>query len=459
MRKEQPNVVERLQIENFISIGHFDWYIKDFNVLTGGIAAGKSLCIKLAYFFESILYKVLSFATQDTFSKENFYAKIAEEFNKIFHSQNPEKDYCGMEIMYTFKGKKWLFDLSVVWDISIKKLRWKSKYIDKHIDNIWYKIIKNKNVNASIDNVRKTIMTSIYNEFLGYFPITTTFMPATRAIASVIKENKSKKKDEKSTTGILIKDPFLNDFIYNNRYINAILQSANKDILFDINALLRLNNMSIYTDPATKEKTILFETTDQRIITQLEMSSGQQELIFLLLTISNLFAMTYLYGNDKFHFFTINNLSVFIEEPSTHLFPQEQKITIEFIVRNYRVLKDDKKINTRFFITTHSPYALNVINNMLFKGKIVKDNPEQLEKINKKIKFPHLFSDEITASFIQDKEKCKKPEDQCRNMIDNGRKLIFAGEIADISYAINKDTNDLEDIKELIDSKGKENVL
>jgi len=383
----QKNVIEHLKIKNFLSIVEFDWFISDFNVLTGGMASGKSLCIKLAYFFESILDKVISFVTNDTFSKENFYAKIAEEFDKIFHSINPEKDYCNTTIIYTFKVEKQIFDLSAVWNTDTKKLRWKSKYIDDHIDNIWCKIINDNNIDAYIDNIRAIIIKSIYDEFSRYFPMTTTFMPATRAIVSVVK----KKENIKSSNDTLIKDIFLDDFINNNRYIIASLQSTDKNKLSDIKALLHLNNMTIHTDPATKEATILLETPDKRIITPLEMSSGQQELIYLLLTISNLFVMTYLYENDKIHFLFVNNLSVFIEEPSTHLFPLEQKTAIEFIVKNYRILKDEKNISTRFFITTHSPYTLNVINNMLSKGKIIKDNPEQLEKINEKIKFPHLF--------------------------------------------------------------------
>jgi AAA15 family ATPase/GTPase len=49
------SATEFLKIRNFFSIKEFDWDIKGFNVITGGMGAGKSLCLKLLYFFERSL--------------------------------------------------------------------------------------------------------------------------------------------------------------------------------------------------------------------------------------------------------------------------------------------------------------------------------------------------------------------------------------------------------------------
>lgn len=64
--------------------------------------------------------------------------------------------------------------------------------------------------------------------------------------------------------------------------------------------------------------------------------------------------------------------SIFIEEPSAHLFPDEQKETIQYIVNIFRNLQGIKNKKARFFISTHSPYVLNVINNMLKKGYLIE---------------------------------------------------------------------------------------
>jgi len=120
------------------------------------------------------------------------------------------------------------------------------------------------------------------------------------------------------------------------------------------------------------------------------------------------------------------------------------------------MLKDSSNKKPRFFITTHSPYTLNVINNILFKGKIIRDHPDQIENINKKIRFPHLFHDEISAYFINDKEKCDGTKKQCRDMMIKAEGIMSADEIVDISFTINNDTNDLRSLNsKLLDVKEK----
>jgi predicted ATPase len=49
------SIRECLKIRNFFSIKEFDWDIKGFNVITGGMGSGKSLSLKLLYFFERSL--------------------------------------------------------------------------------------------------------------------------------------------------------------------------------------------------------------------------------------------------------------------------------------------------------------------------------------------------------------------------------------------------------------------
>jgi hypothetical protein len=101
--------------------------------------------------------------------------------------------------------------------------------------------------------------------------------------------------------------------------------------------------------------------------------------------------------------------SIFIEEPSTHLFPKEQKETIEYIVTIFKKLQADNEL-CRFFISTHSPYVLNVINNILDKGRLLKltekiKNSKEKDNIKRKIAdlpFPDLAIDDISAYMIED---------------------------------------------------------
>ncbi|WP_461252207.1 hypothetical protein, partial [Treponema sp. R8-4-B8] len=52
-------IQEKLIIKNFFTIKDFEWDVKGFNILTGGMASGKSLALKLLYFCEQVFHKTI----------------------------------------------------------------------------------------------------------------------------------------------------------------------------------------------------------------------------------------------------------------------------------------------------------------------------------------------------------------------------------------------------------------
>jgi len=91
---------ERLIIDNFFSIEHFDWEIKEFNILTGEMASGKSLSMKLLYFIEQIFYKniFLSSISKETLTREVFYNNISDKFINNFRYPNNEDNFLNTSI-------------------------------------------------------------------------------------------------------------------------------------------------------------------------------------------------------------------------------------------------------------------------------------------------------------------------------------------------------------------------
>jgi hypothetical protein len=418
-------VIERIKIAHFFSINEFEWEIKPFNVLTGGMATGKSLCLKLVYFVEQILLKKMFFSviSRDILEKDAFYNSMTEQFYNLFHSDDYEKDFSRTKILYTFEVAEnhMIFDLKAEWNEHTKKLEWRSKYIDTHIA-IWQSALGEKNTPDAARNARQQIHESISHDFLGNFPIATMFIPASRAIAAI-------------TDSPDIPDPFLSSFIKDDKLFVLEFNDVSDA---RANKILHLNDIVIEQDPNTKRKTLSFISTGGRKISPLELSSGQQELIFLLLLIKDLPRTTFFFGKS---------VSIFIEEPSAHLFPREQKESMEYFVRVFRTLRDEDKTGTRFFITTHSPYILNVINNMLKKGGIINRNREQIERINEEIEFPALFMNELSAGFIND-------DGTVTDMLDHVEELMFADKIDQISFAINDDTNRLDNLNNALIQSG-----
>lgn len=155
-------------------------------------------------------------------------------------------------------------------------------------------------------------------------------------------------------------------------------------------------------------------------------SSGQQEAVWILNVI-----FYYLLNNRKTYFI--------IEEPESHLFPNAQKLMAEFIAiaRN--------KNRNHMFITTHSPYILGTINNLLYAGKIsaVVDQTD-LEKIVSEDKWI-AFAD-MSAYFVDHGQVFSCTDDEFE-AIEN--------EIIDgASENINRDYDEMVLLKERYLQKG-----
>jgi hypothetical protein len=261
--------------------------------------------------------------------------------------------------------------------------------------------------------VRSRIHAEIMHDFMEKLPITSIFVPASRASLAVVGSNKA------------FKDPFLSDF---TQYKDFLLSYSDISLNRELADILKVKN--IRKNP-NDENDLVLEHTDGRTVPSLFSSSGQQELVYLLLLMEKLPEIAFNYGRM---------LSIFIEEPSAHLFPKEQKALIEGIAALFR---KEKKIDTRFFISTHSPYVLNVINNMLKKGSMMKRNSERAKEIDEAIDFPCLNAEELSALFIND-------DGTKTDMFDPNEEMIFADKIADISYIINDDTIKLDELNNKI---------
>ena len=88
------------------------------------------------------------------------------------------------------------------------------------------------------------------------------------------------------------------------------------------------------------------------------MSSGQQELLPLWITVNEIL------GIEQ------EGSLIYIEEPEAHLFPTSQGILIEY-------LANITASGQRMFITTHSPYILSKLNNLLKAGSLAAKLPKK----------------------------------------------------------------------------------
>ena len=423
-------IQERLIIKNFFSVKDFDWEIRDFNILTGGMASGKSMCVKLLYFLEKIMHTLIFYQniTKEDLEKSVFLLNIEKEFAKLFNVKGI--NFSETEINYTYSYNSIVFDLKANWSGEENRLSWSSHYLNNHLQQ-WQSFFENgqqqsdKPLNTPLDKshiVCNQIYEAISNEFGYSFPVGTMFIPASRAIATI-------------TDNTDFPDPFIVDFIkILKRFVLRFDKLSNEDI----NNILQVKNMKYDRNDGLR-LTLL----NEQVVTPLYLSSGQQELLYMLLLIGHLDETQFTFASDS--------MSIFDEEPCAHLFPQEQKDSIEYIVNMYRHLKEQANTRrVRFFITTHSPYILNAINNMLKKGYVnsciqaCTDTTlkEELEGCMKSLSFPHLTSDEISAYFIE-----KNGEAASMLSGNSADPYLYEEKIEDISHGINEDYLSIKDLQ------------
>jgi len=421
-------VSEQLFIKNFYTIDEFEWEIKDFNILTGAMGSGKSICVKLLWFLEHILHTLIFYPsiTRDDLDNSVFFARIADEFKKIFHSG--DSNFKTTEIRYIYSCNGGTFDLQALWNNDNQCLVWSSKYLDEHLEK-WKEFFGNKKKEIALDTgiiASNRIYESISKDFKNTFPVGTMFIPATRAIAAIT-----------DNTDFL--DPFIVNFIKTGKRLVRTEEELTDN---EINKLLHIKSLKY-----DKKIGLIITLPNEKKISPQYLSSGQQELLYLLLFFN------YMKRYPPYNFST--RTSIFIEEPEAHLFPEGQKEIIEYIVRTFRLFNSEINIrngdrSTRFFITTHSPYVLNVINNILKKGYLFEKANSCSDKAkNKKIMndintldFPHLTIDEISAHFI------KESVDSMIRESENGA-YLYEPMIESITQKINDDYNNVRDIIDL----------
>jgi predicted ATPase len=433
MIKPTEQVAETLEIINFLSIIHTKFEFRQFNIITGDTAAGKSLCIKLLKFFQDVIPDMLV-SSYGFFNKNldsnDYHRYLAGKFTRIFtisfHDPAKQKPF---SLNYTFSygegNNKEIFDMTVTGskesDVVVKSSymegllqEWKER-LYRNLDIASNKgIVSEKEDDEIFKEFKHDLSDKIQRKFGGHFPITTAFIPASRAAL---------------TFGSNHKEHYLENY---NDLLGTIRKKQGKNSSF-VDKILKAK---IEEDNSKEEGNLFLKSKDGRKISIAKASSGQQEIVYVLMHLDRL-GNGYKYSKVQ---------SVFIEEPSAHLFPQDQMYIINFIAQVYNDLKGTDN-PSRFFITTHSPYVLNSINNILKKGTLLKKHPEAEEKINKTANIPTLTADEVSAYFIHGDDGKEE------SIMDESEEYLYSEKIAKISFMIDEIDDNLSDLQNTLQDK------
>ena len=372
--------MQRLIIKKFGPIENCDIDVKDFLVLTGPQASGKSTVAKSVFFFNYLKDILFQYVIKTNQRKSLFESgSLKESF--VFEVRNAFVQSFGENVGNTDTSIKYIYDngrfVEVTFNesnagelIVVPKL---NNELSKAIDMLDDEIKENGIKNA--DDIRKIIYSDIFKNDMEIL-----YIPAGRSLLTLLSAQigylYSVMDDRQKSTMDYCTQNYLERVLQIKSYFDrGPSQLLKKELNNNSNideAILKMAIAKIeeilkgeYKNSDGEE---LLKLSDSEFIKLNYASSGQQEAVW----ITNML-FYYMLGNMKTYFI--------IEEPESHLFPEAQKAITELI----SIAKNDKN---KVLITTHSPYILGSINNLLYAEKIGKSkNKEMVEELVS----PHMW--------------------------------------------------------------------
>lgn len=370
--------MHNLIINNLGPINHVEIDCQDFMVFTGAQASGKSTLAKAEFFFRTIkddifsliIKKSVNFSgVKDNSLHRSMESELREKFLRVFGSS------WGMDNnMYI----SYYYNQSTFVKISLKE---ETKYdspnylwID-YSENIKNFLLQSNaalaNYSSTMPDEEKNIVKEELNKLFSD-DYDTVFIPAGRSLITLLAtqlnyiystmEDAQKRAIDYCTRNYLerilkIRPEFENGLqgLANDNPMKASrqkenLQLAHKLIVEILKGSYRYNNGD--------ER---LEITNNHYVKINFTSSGQQEVVWIL----NLLYY-HLLQNQKTNFI--------IEEPESHLFPDAQKQITELIALVYNA-------GHSVFLTTHSPYVLGSLNNLLYAGQSSKREAKAVAQV------------------------------------------------------------------------------
>lgn len=350
---KDKNKIESLYIKNFLSIEEAIFDIKDFSIIIGPQAVGKSIILKLVYFFKHFRDYLIDCSISSDQEKINSF--IIQKFEEIFKiSQNNNQ----AEIVYNYN------------DIEIKIL------IEDHITIVFNNKLKNivdslnkicteyntkkdeKELIVEKNGYESSLLGKMHKELDKYIDSNLIlFIPAGRSFFSIINQNIWRTTKDK----ILKIDETMQDFGVNYERLKDYWNSwaINHSIANDV----------LHSKFMIKDNEIYIKSNDNREVEIATASSGEQEFFPLAIFMDIL-----LNAN-----ITSKEVVLLIEEPEAHLFPTAQKEVVYNIVKTMNQVR--KSNNIKCLITTHSPYVMTSFNNLILAGMVPQNNRSKVNEI------------------------------------------------------------------------------
>jgi len=328
-----------------------------FLVLIGPQASGKSVLAKLIYFLKDGCFSTLSESIQEGNTYTQYTKKLKNRFLEIFpdytwKNQTFAIDFkCGEKFIQIANSKinsRYKLEFNISKDFSFFYNTVKTTYTKLYEEGQNQKAT-GKSAGRFVHPVEvlHRAMKQTFEARSGEENIFENglFIPAGRSFFANLKQN---------VFSFLSKnieiDPFLKEFGAAYESARNIYSYRSNFLKNDTTKVDELIN-EILCGKYSNTKDDDWIETPNRKVRLINSSSGQQESLPMLLVLSFFPFVQNMSSSSTF----------FIEEPEAHLFPHAQKKIMELIGLTYNLCSR----RNNFVITTHSPYILSALNNLI----------------------------------------------------------------------------------------------
>lgn len=391
--------MQKLIVDNFKQISHAEIDVKDFLLLIGPQASGKSTIAKLIYFFKSVQQLFIDLFDVDSNDNstvndvmKSFNILIIRRFQAYFSfTEIPDPKFEVSFFLSTESGKALRFGVE-----DKKVMVGFTEVLHNAITTSCQKILdlqaQTKELitqdPANEMKTRKEFYGQVIKESCIVFDDVTSglYIPAGRNITVSFSEQfqmlffgqlSEKNQTQPKTQHIGgNEEEIIRDFMLHSKRLVDFFSNGYREKLDSPFGRMVLNiaNKILKGSYRNENGIESIQCSNSCSVSLGNASSGQQESIRII--------------QDLIYIICTNTEATrVIEEPESHIYPEAQKLLIELmvLVANH--------CHIQMIVTTHSPYVLSTFNNMLYYSKVLKAHPSYREKLEL-----HFLSEYLQAA-------------------------------------------------------------
>ena len=361
--------MQKLSITNLGPIKECTIDVKDFMVFTGPQASGKSTVAKSIFFFnnlKNILFSMYQkqIATKPLFeigTLEDYFTKeVQRAFLQSFGVTNDTNAYG--TVTYEYDNSASVVINLEPSDDEISVVAVFDDYLKSKLAAL-SELLKSDD-RKDVEKVRNFIYRDMFASELDV-----VYIPAGRSLLTMLSSQinyiYAVMDDQQKYTIDYCTQTYLEEVLRIKEFFNTspdkLARKVTNDVDYkinqaDVDAAIELMKTILHGEYRNVNGVEKLYFSDEHSVRMNYASSGQQEAVW----ITNILF---------YHMLGRRNTLFVIEEPESHLFPETQKAVVELI----SLVKNG---SNKAIITTHSPYVLGSVNNLLYANHISGGNKD-----------------------------------------------------------------------------------